>query len=158
MYDEKQIELKKQFAIGLMRDPDKDAHKVAFDLVTDTGTALEIARCWPKDSIVIAEMNRLQSTKEIGVVLYSKDEQAANILAIAVNTNVDIESRLKAHRLYAELCGHITKEATTISTNIITNHVIKVIDHGSDDEWERKAMGQQEILLDGHALAANSDN
>lgn len=138
-------ELKLCFAANLLRSPD-DPMKAAFATTPDTGLALQIARQWIDDPVVKVEQERLLNTSEAKSFLPSKEQQAKDIYAMATNDRLATEDRLKAHRLYAEVMGHIEKPAVGGGINILTQGVMIVKDAGSDADWQEKAAQQQRAL------------
>lgn len=140
--------LKKEFAAQLLRN-DGDGFKAAFAVCgSDTGLALQIGREWPKDTAVLAEQARLLTTSDAKTFLPSKEQQARDVYAMATDQLKAIEDRLKAHRLYAEIMGHIEKPSAGAGINILTQGVMVVRDAGSDADWQAKALTQQRKLTD----------
>lgn len=141
------VKQKKEFAAAWLRC-NEDAHKAAFIIVpNDPGMALQIALAWPKDPVVLAEKELLLGANDAKTFLPSKEKQARDVYDMACSTLIPVEDRLKAHRLYAELMGHIEKAAPTTAVNILSQGVMIVKDNGTDDQWERKAMAQQRTLI-----------
>lgn len=138
---------KRAFAEQLLRN-DGDAFKAAFAVFGDpaqTGIALQIARTWVNDAFVVAEQARLLATSEAKTFLPSKEQQARDIYTLAMNEKNAPEERLKAHRLYAEIMGHIEKERAAGLT-LVNQGVMLVRDAGTDADWQEKAVRQQRTL------------
>jgi hypothetical protein len=150
MNDQERDSLKRDFAANLLRYRD-DPAKAAFATTPDVGLALQIARDWPKDGFVQTQMDKLLSSIDATNFLPTKESQARDIYAIAVDAKNPIEDRLKAHRLYAEVRGFIEKPSQSGGgINILTQGVMIVKDQGTDQEWAAKAKEQQRTLI-GHA-------
>lgn len=146
-------QLKHDFAMNLLRYPD-DPNKAAFATTPDTGLALQIARQWLDDPVVLVEKDRLLATTEAKAFLPTKEQQAKDVYALAMNDRVEIEDRLKAHRLYAEIMSHIEKPSNNGGINILTQGVMIVKDQGTDKDWQEKAAVQQRTLI-AHAPTVN---
>lgn len=140
-----ELTLKHAFAAALLRH-DGDAFKAAFAACSNSGIALQIARAWINDPIVKAEQERLLSSNDARSFLPTKEQQARDIYTLATDEAREPEDRLKAHRLYAEIMGHIVKEVPSSSINILAQGVMIVRDAGSDDDWQEKASRQQRTL------------
>jgi hypothetical protein len=95
------MEMMKEFAVNLLKHP-TDPYKAAFATTSDNGLALQIGRDWPRDPIVVGEMERLVASGDMKQFLPTKEEQARAIWMLAESEKVDVDNRLKAHRLYAE--------------------------------------------------------
>ncbi len=147
-----QTTLKLDFAKNMLRHSN-DPFKAAFDTTPDAGLALQIAKTWEKDEIVVAEMEKLLSTGDTSF-LPTKESQARDIYSLATSENVAVDDRLKAHRLYAEIRGFIEKPTQGATTNILNQGVMIVKDQGSDADWQEKATLQQRTLI-GHATTVN---
>lgn len=142
-----QQELKLEFAASLLRHPD-DPDKAAFAITDDTGLALQIARSWPKDPVVIGEQERLLLSGSARTFLPTKEVQARRVYDEATSQKNTPDDRLKAHRLYAELMSYIEKPVGT-NVNILnqTQTVMLVKDHGTDEDWEKNLQKQQRTLI-----------
>jgi hypothetical protein len=148
-----ELELKHEFAAALLKTPE-DPFKAAFSVIPDVGQACEVATKWPNDSEVRAQQLRLIEQHGEMEFLPSKEQQCKDIYyGIAENKNIDVETRLKAHRLYAEMRSHIDKPMPAQAGMQVINQGIMVVrDHGTDDEWENKAVNQQRKLIE-HAAS-----
>lgn len=139
-------ERKREFAAAVLRN-DGDTFKAAFAISgDDVGFALQIARAWKDDPLVLAEQERLLSTTDAKSFLPTKEQQARAIYALAMDDMRDTEERLKAHRLYAEIMGHIVKVENQSGVNILNQGVMIVRDAGSDEDWQKKVVEQQRTL------------
>lgn len=132
------------FARAILKNP--DCFAAALSVVPDTGKALQIANQWPTDPIVIAEKHRIVEDEGPRSLLPTKEQQAADIYKMATDLKVAEEDRLKAHRLYAEVMGHIEKPTVDNSTKIVAQSVMIVKDHGDDTDWEQQTVKQQRAL------------
>lgn len=124
--------------------------QAALSLFPDSaGIALQLAHLWINDPEVKIEKERLLNDggAEAKTVLPSKEKQALAVWALANDEKRPTEERLKAHRLYAELRSFIEKPAAAGGTNILNQGVMIIKDHGSDEEWERRASEQQQQLI-----------
>lgn len=137
---------KRAFAAELLRN-DGDGFKAAFALFgEDTGKALQLGRIWLTDPVVIAEQDKLLRSSDAKTFLPSKEQQARDVYKMATDATQPIDDRLKAHRLYAEIMGHIEKPNVQAGTNILNQGVMIVRDAGSNDDWEAKAIAHQRSL------------
>jgi hypothetical protein len=145
-----QHELKLKFADMLLR-LNNEPFKAAFAILPDdAGMALQVARSWFDDPVVVAEKERLMSGSGAAVFLATKEKQLADIYKLATNEKECAEDRIKAHRLYAEISGFIEKPSANGAVNILNQGVMIVKEHGSNDDWEAKTIEQQRTLT-GHA-------
>lgn len=139
------FKLKLAFAAELLRN-NEDGIKAAFVVFSDdAGKALQLGRAWINDPVVIAEKQRLLNTTDAKTFLPSKEQQARDVYSMATDATKEIDDRLKAHRLYAEIMGHIEKP-TSGGVNILAQGVMVVRDAGTDEEWAEKASRQQRTL------------
>lgn len=150
-----ETEGKKRFARLLLQHPG-DARRCAEILcaevgISDGNVAIQIMRAWPNDPVVIEEQERLLATEGEETFLPSKSDLARLVWGIADSQTAAAEDRLKAAKQYAELMGYVVK---TPQVAIQVNKVMQVKDFGEDDEWERKALEQQNKLLQ-HASTIN---
>lgn len=141
-----EIELKRQFAEALIKNDD-DAFRAALSLFPQVGKALQVANAWKNDDVVKQFRADALNSVDAALLLPSKEKQAFDIYAIATNTSIAPEDRLKAHRLYAEVRGFIEKPQAGGNLNVLNQGVMLVRDHGSDDDWEAKATEQQRKLI-----------
>jgi hypothetical protein len=146
-------EQKTKFAEAWLRDPDHpiDAARIVFN---DLGIALQVGSTWVNDPFVLAEKARLFIELGPKNFLARKEDQAREIYKICLNDKLSTDDRLKAHRLYAEIMGHIEKPQTNIQNNLVTGNVLYVPAFQSQEEWERKAIEQQRSLT-SDAISVN---
>lgn len=144
-----ELQLKIEFAKNYLRH-NRNGFDAAFATVPtkSPGVALQMGRDWPKDPVVLVELERLMQGSEAKSFLPTKEKQAQDIYAIATSERVSVDEKLKAHRLYAEMMGHIEKPVPGGNVNILTQGVMIVKDAGSDEEWQEKALAQQRRLIE----------
>lgn len=141
---------KTAFARALLRSP-HDAFAAAQTVFPDdTGRAAFAARYWTTDAFVKNEMERLcpevALEKEQALNgLPSKEEYALSIWELAQSARVP-EDRIKALTLFGDVMGYRQKGGITVNNSVETPKVMVVKDHGTDDDWERKVLEQQERL------------
>jgi hypothetical protein len=143
--------LKSDFALALIKTPG-DPHQAAFSVIDDPSDAMAAAKRWPSDPFVLSEIERFKADGH-GIDNPDKEQQAYEIYKLATQDGVSVEDKLRAHRLYAEIKGHI--ERPTINNGIInnTNKVMQVaimLDGAgnpvSENEWENAAERSQKML------------
>lgn len=145
---------KLKFAAELLRH-DNDAFKAAFATMPDNpGMALQLARSYFTDPVVVAEKERLLGSSDAKTFLPNKAKQLTDIYGLATDTKQTAEDRIKAHRLYAEISGFIEKPQSGAGINVLNQGVMIVRDHGDDSNWEQKTIQQQRTLT-GHGSAIN---
>jgi hypothetical protein len=146
MTEQETIKLKHEYAANLLRTND-DPFKAGFATTPNTGIALQMARDWPNDPVVLAAKAKLLLSEGAKTYLPTKEVQAKDIYAIATDSKYAVDDRLKAHRLYAEVMSYIEKPNAGATTNILNQGVLIVKDQGSDEEWQAKANKQQQTLI-----------
>lgn len=138
-------QLKLEYAAQLLRCD--DPFKAAFATTADSGLALQIAKSWPKDLAVLKEKERLMQSGDAKSFLPTKETQAKDLYAMAQNEKEAFDDRLKAHRLFAEIMGHIEKPTQGGNINIMAQGVMVVPMASSDEDWEQRAKKQQAALI-----------
>lgn len=141
--------LKDAYAMLLLQAPN-DPFGCALKLFgTNTVRALEVSQTWVCDYYVLSKQADLLAEFGEDHFLPSKAIAARRVFEMAEMSNADRKDRLAAYRLYAEMRGFIEKGGgININNNITTNRVMVVKDHGSNDDWERSAAGQQSKLIE----------
>jgi hypothetical protein len=148
-----ETELKRRFALELMRTPSEPFNAARRVFPGDITEAIFKAQSWPVDPDVQAFIKELTSRQpDDGGILPTKDHLARMLWDLATDTTkkVDTRDRLTAFKLYGELRGFIDKSGAGTNVNItnaISNKVLVVKDFGSDDDWEKKAKAQQAKLI-----------
>jgi hypothetical protein len=148
-------EMKERFAEALLKNPD-NVNAAAFQICDDPGVALQLAHKWFNDPELKAIQATLMEKNGLRSYLPSKDEQAKDIYAMAEDKKLDVEERLKAHRLYAEIMGNIEKPTNPTQVNVQTNLGVMLVPVAqNDEEWEKRAQEQQRRLTEG-SIVINS--
>lgn len=142
--------LKRAFAAALLRYP-TDPFKAALQLFpNNTMRALTVSQEWIADPFVMNVQAEL--IEELGEdhFLPSKVTLARRVFELGENARATQSEKLSAFRLYAELRGFIEKPGFTVNNNtqINQNRVMVMTDHGSNDDWETKALEQQTKLVE----------
>lgn len=151
---------KLMFAAQTLKRPG-DEFAIALKLFPEgqTGPALKAAHEWPNDSLVLAEKERLLAETETGELgfLPTKAEAARKAWDL-IDIAPFYEDRLKALKLYADICGYIAKpEAVKIDARVTHNRVMVVPSHGNDADWE-DALRKQQANLTAEAAAPNANS
>lgn len=143
--------LKKAFAAALLRFPN-DPFKAALQLFpSNTLRALTVSQEWISDPFVLNAQSEL--IEELGEdhFLPSKLTLARRVFELGERERASQSERLAAFRLYAELRGFIEKPGFTVQNNTLINNqnrVMVMTDHGSNENWEAKALEQQTKLVE----------
>lgn len=143
-----ETELKKAFALAWLKEPSADPFKAATSIVGsgDPGRLLVMSNNWVVDPIVLDEKAALLAKHGPRFFIPSKEELAREVYELAKASRVT-EDRLKAYRLFGDIMGYIEKPTTNIQTNVaVVNRVMVVNEQGSDADWEKKLMQQQDKL------------
>lgn len=149
-----ELELKKTFALELLKSP-TEGFKIAAALFPENaGKALEIATRWPRDKDVTAFMTEaLDNLGEIHF-LPTKGNLARSVWNMSQDARLCVDDKLKAMRLYADIMGFVEKAApVNINNNmLVQNRTMVVSDHGNDAQWEARLEQQQaRLIIDAHA-------
>jgi hypothetical protein len=140
-------EQKKLFAREFLKSNEafKAARVVCRD---DMPRALDMASSWPSDPVVREYMDAIVSDEGEMKFLPQKSDAAGLAWELANNPRSETETRIKALKLYAEICSFIEKPQTNLQVNNMTNNqVMLVADHGTDQQWEQKLAEQQRQLV-----------
>lgn len=143
---EETLQRKRLFAELLLKNP-SNPFEVALKVLSDTGEALRAANEWPADLFVIDYQKQL--IKKHGDMAFLPNEVESARLAddMARGKVRATTEQIAALKLYTELRGWTGKAATINNNNVVqVNRVMVVKDHGTDDEWEAKAIRQQARL------------
>lgn len=132
-----------------------EAARLLYPDPADQNIVMIISERWPSDPVVIAEMERLNAleTKE---ALPTREQQARDIYNLTRDTTVKVDERLKAHKLYAEIMGFVTKptEGNT-QNNYVDNRVVyfPMIPQTEEEiaQWDSETKAQQARLVGGNA-------
>lgn len=145
-----ETELKKRFAVELLRQPDKP-FKVAMAIFgDDTGRALYVSTKWPSDPEVKAF--QIAAVEDVGDMAFlpTKADLAREAWNIATSDKVPVDDRLKAMRLYGDVRGFIEKGNAIINnnTNVMTNNKVMLVKtYNTTQEWEHTLAAQQAKLI-----------
>jgi hypothetical protein len=143
--------LKRAFAAALLYYP-TDPFKAALQLFpNNTMRALTVAQEWIADPFVLNAQAELIAELGEDHFLPSKVTLARRVFELGENVRASQSEKLSAFRLYAELRGFIEKPGFTVqnNTNILNqNRVMLMTDHGSNEDWETKALAQQTKLVE----------
>lgn len=147
-------ERKKAYARHAINRPDTpqgryEAAVLVFPDASDDALARQAAEEYRYDRVVIEEMDRLAKA-EPETNLPTKAQQARDIYDLAISA-ASIDDRLKAHKLYAEVMGHIVKPGDGASTNntFIDNRSVILLPTRANslDEFEAEAIEHQARLV-----------
>jgi hypothetical protein len=140
---------KKAFAIALLHNPDDPFKAATAVFGNDMGSALEVYGVWTTDPIVKQFQKDYIDAHGASSVLPSREDYAREVWTIGKDERVAVEDRLKAMRLYGDIRGFIEKPGTVINanTNVQHNKVMVLQSKGTDEDWERKAIAQQQKLI-----------
>lgn len=150
---DKEPALKKAFALELLRNPDNpyQAALKLFPGFQNSGRAAHVARDWLHDPDVLAEQQKLLDERGDEAFLPTLAETARHVFDLAKRDNISVGESLASYRLYAEMRGFLKKDIGTqvnVQNNVV-NKVMKVVDHGTDEEWEAKIKAGQMKLIAG---------
>jgi hypothetical protein len=136
------------FAAALLKNPDKP-FEVASAVISDTGQALYAATYWIHDPIVKQYQIDLLEKYGADKFLPTEVDQLRDIYKIATCEANDKEIRLRAHELYAKIKQRYFSKPDVMNTqlNLINQGVMQVVNNGTDEEWETKAIEQQQKLI-----------
>lgn len=137
-------DVKLRFAEAMLRF--NNASQAAMSVIGDPGKALRAAQTLPADPLVLEEMARLRDEKGESSFLPSKAELAREVLERARECKVP-EDYERLMKLYCNMMGHIEKPGTQVNVDARTQSVMIVRSHGSDEEWEKRAVAQQQNLV-----------
>jgi hypothetical protein len=143
-----QLEKRPQFAALLLDNPANPFQAACGVFPDDTRAALWIATHWLADPVVLAEKEKLRNKGADLAVLPTKADQLRSLWELTQSGAY--EDRIKAHKLYAEIKGHIDK-TPAVAVNVNNNRVMVIRDQGSDAQWESKVARQQEDLINAAA-------
>lgn len=143
--------LKVAFAGALLRNPN-DPFKAALQTIggTNSQVALKIAETWPCDPVVMAAQIDLIDRFGEASFLPSKIALSRRIFEIGEDTSNATKDRLAAYKLYAEVRGFISAGVNVDNSVTVQDNrrVMIMRDHGTNDEWQDKALTQQQKLIE----------
>jgi len=138
-------ERKKRFAELLLKNP-YDAFGVALEIFgSDTSGALRASYEWISDPLVIETQKQLKEERGEFAFLPTKADLAREALEShrTLKKN-DPAAAAKYFDMHLKIMDYYPKEAGNVVN--IQNNVMVVPDHGSDKDWEKKALEQQKQL------------
>lgn len=147
-------ELKKKFADELLKNPG-DPFPIALALFPDnTNRALRVATEWPQDIVVLEYIANVKKEKREEDYLPTKADLCRKIWDKLDKPFVYSEDFVKLAKLYADIMGYIEKPQTNIKVDntTVNNKVMVVKTCESDNEWEQRALRQQEKLINADSI------
>jgi hypothetical protein len=131
------------------RDGRYEAACLTFPDICDNNLVFKAIEEYPFDRVVIEERARLEAAEpEHG--LPTKAQQARDIYNLAQGA-ASIDEKLKAHKLYAEIMGHVVKpgEGNGGGNTYIDNRSVILLPRRETnlDEWEAQTITQQAQLV-----------
>jgi len=142
------LEHKRRFAELILKSP-ADPFPSALVIYPDNvQRAMHAAMNWPKDPEVLAIINELQGEQGEMGFLPSKADLGRLVWDMAKNPGLDVDDRIKAAKLYAEIRGFVEKAPVGPVVNINQNRVMVIESQGTDDEWSARLAAQQRTLKD----------
>jgi len=152
---------KRKFAALLRERPDNDnarfeAACLSFPDEADAQLCMKAMHEWPRDPIVIQELARLAKAED-AAALPGRDQQARDVYRLAADATKSVDDRLKAHKLYADLMGHVKKEPAGAGIYIDNRRVMMMPPAANTiDEWEAGATKHQAgLVIDAASTLAN---
>lgn len=152
---------KRKFAALLRERPDNDnaryeAACLSFPDEADAQLCMKAMHEWPRDPIVIEELARL-AKEEDAAALPSRDQQARDVYRLAADQTKSVDDRLKAHKLYADLMGHVQKGDNGAHIFIDNRRVMMMPPAANSmTEWEDQATKHQAgLVIDAASTLAN---
>lgn len=144
---------KAEFAAVLLTEP--NPFKAAMVMTKgDTDSALWYAVNWQDDHEVIEQLKKLRADQKNISQIATKFDVAQLLWNIANSQRYDAKDRISAAEKYASIAGIHDSRASSGGVNVNVNQnmprVMVVKDHGTDEEWERKAASQQAELQKGN--------
>lgn len=138
--------LKTKFAHAMLRDKSNPFGITQALFPDNIAEALRAAQTWEQDEFVLSEFERIIGEQEEGNLAFLPDKAAAAKLAWDMaNGYGDLSDKTKALELYMKARNFMPKEAK-VEVNVTHNRIMKVKDHGTDDEWQTKVKKQQDRL------------
>lgn len=147
--------LKREFAYALLKNPSSCLAAAQEVFPFDASTALKVSDIWPNDPMVVRYMYEIRQQEGEEVFLPSKTDFLTKIWDRINQPNpiTDNDEFVKLATLYAKARGFIEEKTNQNSTNINIGESAKVMivtNAGTDDEWEAKAIANQQKLLNGN--------
>ena len=139
-------ELKKKFAYELLRNP-SNPFAAANELAVSMEQRAHIVAKWTLDPIVQGYKDELLDEHGPRHFLPSREEAARLVWDRAQSSKPD--DFVKLMKLYGDYMGFIEKPGVTVNnTTNVQHNVMHVPMAASEDEWEARAIAQQESLTE----------
>jgi hypothetical protein len=153
---EDEASLKREFAETWAKHPSFTAYDVGayvFRNLREPHRGSQAAHVWSKELDVLEMVAELKRQGGANAANADKEQVKLELLAIARGTR-DPKEAVGAYKLYAEIEGWVGKNETNVNVAVV-NRVMKVRDHGDDDQWEDRARRQQAALTADNAATAH---
>lgn len=153
--------LKREFAYALLKNPSSclDAALAVFPF--DTSTALKVSDIWPNDPMVVRYQHEILQQEGEEQFLPSKTEFLTKIWDRINQPNpiTDNDEFVKLATLYGKARGFIEEKGTqATSINIGESAKVMIVTNaGTDDEWQAKAIANQQKLLNGNQTSMDAN-
>jgi len=145
---EHSLELKKQFASLVAGG--SHPFQAAIRIFGDPNEAVKYYSGLDRDPVVLREVTRLK--EECGDSLLISKEDFAEEVRDAAQNSKDPKAKSSLYSLYAEIRGFVGKNVA-VEVNNVTNKVMVVQSHGSNEDWEKKLKTSQLKLIQSNARA-----
>ncbi len=142
------IEVRKKFALELVRNNDDGFAAARIVFPTNLGAVFWYGNNWQSDEVIAAERDRL--LKQGGEDLSDEDlrnKLVRALLNIVEDASTAPEDVAKAANAIGELKGLIHKPNPIFNQTVQAPRVMVVRSHGSNEEWEAKLRKQQDDLI-----------
>lgn len=152
------LALKRQFAIGLLYDPDK-AYDIAKRLFPENfSDAMIAADFWPTDPIVEQCKQELLEEKGEMYFLPTKGQILREVVTVTRNANAATE-KFQGYGLYAKLMGWNNEGGGGTTNNFFggDNKVMEIVRAPTDDAWKQIAIEQQTALVESARREFDND-
>jgi hypothetical protein len=142
-------DLKREFATELLRlgSPDVAARHMFPD---EPRRSMLVAMAWPTDDVVVEAMSELQAAADPKKpLLPTKENLLRELWYLGTDRSIarDTKDRITALGKFAEVAGMIDKQPANVVNVGLTNKVMVVPAEMSLDDWEKKAVSQQQNLI-----------
>ena len=147
---------KKLFAMLIAKG--NDPFESAIDVLDgDRDTAIDVFLEWQKDPAVIKDIeghtkvNVKQSESATGDLQF--DEFNKELLSMFRSRHIDVDSRLKAGKMFAEINGYIKKAEAITNVQVNNTQSPVMIVHRNDNpaDWSNRLSNNQKQLMDASA-------
>lgn len=154
--------LKREFAYALLRNPSSCLAAAQEVFPFDASTALKVSDIWPHDPTVVRYKYEIKQQEGEELFLPSKTDFLTKIWDRINQPNpiTDNDEFVKLATLYGKARGFIEEKVNQNATNINFGESAKVMivtNAGTDDEWQAKAMANQQKLLNGNQTGMDAN-